>query len=631
MPTEQEVAYHRSFLSPYYLENLRSPGWFAKKRKPEEIETIRRRNPDEFERVREILAKAIDAQHVRGMYVTRRNEFATHTEWLEGNPKDYLVAEVIVHTSLPQGAVKHPTTGQIALPRVGNPLTGYVQGRQLHPTLMYPKMDQAFETYATPFERTWSSLIPNAMKWQFHPIVDQNFTVIGHTSSGVKASDPSLSPLIVPLKDINQLRSGAGHGGSLPYEMNNPDFFLRNGIPIFVTPLAVPRYGADNRFSITYVAPPRWTIWNFAPGLASTNWLVHTLLDGEVVHMEMYSTPSQHVESVGFTPFDLLGVAKVVVYLGAKIGSRLTRAYVLRAESKREARKALNGATEELANKSKAKLARHVGAGGAGTFRGLKLSRGYDPRMGIPEEHLKPMIEAAKEAQVIAMFRANKAVAIPLIRQGAHGKPMWAKFKTSKETGVLTAATKEEIETAYKNGAFVVHADQVARRTARRVTMQNGKEVIEEVPLNGNWKVEPGQVVMKDGKPIVGDYDLLGVAPIKSPGRNINVVPEDAVFGNWTGPDVEKYRKAVNPKLDKPRVLHGAQDGYGGKPEYRGLTDDTAYAVFPDGRTYIMEGRQAQQNFYDALGRQAKSKEPAPVGRPDWHKEGNRVIQGGKK
>ena len=264
-------------------------------------------------------------------------------------------------------------------------------------------------------------------------------------------------------------------------------------------------------------------------------------------------------------------------------------------------------------------------------FKGLKLGRGYDPRMGIPDEHLRPMIEAAKEANVIAMFRANKAAAIPLIRQGAHGKPKWAQFKTSSETGVLTAKSADEYQLVFKNNHFVVHADQVTRRTARRVTTQNGKDVIEEVPLNGTWKVEAGQVVAKDGKPIVGDYDLLGVAPIKSPGRNISTVPDDVTYGDWTGPDVEKYADAVNKRFDQPRVLHGAQDQYGGTPKYRGLTDDTAYAVFPDGRTYIMEGRKAQETFYEALGRQAKSKEPAPIGKPGWHQEGDRIVREGTK
>ena len=71
------------------------------------------------------------------------------------------------------------------------------------------------------------------------------------------------------------------------------------------------------------------------------------------------------------------------------------------------------------------------------------------------------------------------------------------------------------------------------------------------------------------------------------------------------------------PRLDEPRVLHGAQDAYGGKPEYMGLTNDTAYAVFPDGRTFIMEGKLAQEAFYKALGRQAKEA-GAPIGIPGW-------------
>jgi hypothetical protein len=154
-------------------------------------------------------------------------------------------------------------------------------------------------------------------------------------------------------------------------------------------------------------------------------------------------------------------------------------------------------------------------------------------------------------------------------------------------------------------------------------------EKVEEMEIkNPFWEVKEGQILAPDGKPIVGDYDLLGVAPVNSPGRNINVVPEDAAYGNWTGPDVERYRAAVNRpgRLDEPRVLHGAQDGYGGNPKYMGLTDDTAYAVFPDGRTYVMEGRQAQQEFYDALGRQAKQP-GAPVGKPGWHEDSDRVVR----
>src|SRR5262249_17489560 len=156
------------------------------------------------------------------------------------------------------------------------------------------------------------------------------------------------------------------------------------------------------------------------------------------------------------------------------------------------------------------------------------------------------------------------------------------------------------------NRHFVVGADGKAYRIV------DGKKEVMEVK-SPFWTVKEGQVLAPDGKPVVGDYDLLGVAPIHSTGSNVTLVPEDVVYGDWTGPAVEKYKAAVNARLEKPRVLHGAQDGYGGDPKYMGLTDDTAYAVFPDGRTYVMEGRKAQETFYEALGRQtAAGQYPRP-------------------
>jgi hypothetical protein len=129
------------------------------------------------------------------------------------------------------------------------------------------------------------------------------------------------------------------------------------------------------------------------------------------------------------------------------------------------------------------------------------------------------------------------------IRKGAHGKPMWAKFKTSAETGVLTVKVPADHALAHANGYFTVGHDGLVHRTI----MKNGKPQVEILKVDKPfWKMEPGQVIAKDGKPVVGDYDLLGVAPIKSPGRNINVVPEDAAYGDWKGPDVAKYQKAVN-------------------------------------------------------------------------------------
>jgi hypothetical protein len=188
------------------------------------------------------------------------------------------------------------------------------------------------------------------------------------------------------------------------------------------------------------------------------------------------------------------------------------------------------------------------------------------------------------------------------------------KFKTSKETGVLTAQTADDIALVEKHGYFLMGADGVARRKI----MKEGKEVVEELRFkNPYWKVEKNQVIDPTlQKPVVGDYDLLGVAPLKSPGSSVAGVPKDIETGDWTGPWVQKYAAAANKQMgNPPRVLHGAQDQYGGVPKYMGLTDDTAYAVFPDGRVHIMTGKQAQQEFYDAIGRKTAADafpRPAP-------------------
>src|SRR5262245_28650523 len=56
---------------------------------------------------------------------------------------------------------------------------------------------------------------------------------------------------------------------------------------------------------------------------------------------------------------------------------------------------------------------------------GLRVVKGYDAAMGIPKSHFLKMVEAAREAKGIAVFRANKSAAIKLIEGGAHPKPKY--------------------------------------------------------------------------------------------------------------------------------------------------------------------------------------------------------------
>jgi len=245
----------------------------------------------------------------------------------------------------------------------------------------------------------------------------------------------------------------------------------------------------------------------------------------------------------------------------------------------------------------------------------LRVVKGYDPVMGIPQADFEKMVAAAQEANGIAVFRANKQAAIPLIEQGAHPKPKYYNaFKTSAETGVLTASKPADILTVYQHGDYVVADDLIPRRTIA----VDGKSVTQELKLDRPyWKLEKGQVIKPDGIPIVGDYDLLGFLPNESKGRVIAGVHKDYVRDSlkvdWSGPDVQRYQAAVNAKFDQPRVLHGAQDQFV-HSQFGGLTNDVAYAVYGDGSAVILQGRQGQEAFYGAYNRQtAMGSYPRPA------------------
>lgn len=453
-----------------------------------------------------------------------------------------------------------------------------LNGTNLERIIIEEKQDQNFHAYATRWEVFWSKINKPSVPWSFIPIVDQDIMVVGHIGS-------------VWGEELVFIDDGA-HGTG----RERVDELLELGSLFVGTEQYFKELQKENYRSLGDRAPSVHRL---------TKYSVQTDIDGEVLGAEVVrgGVPHGSVVAPDIDPFSLFGDVRTIIRLGfrllvVEVGVKGARTLVRRVIAKRAARKAAVAA-EKL-------------------FKGLQLGHGHHVKMGIPPEHFNAMVEAAKETNVIAIFRANKDVAIPLIRAKAPGKPMHYKFKTSAETGALTAKTAKDVATAYKHGDFVVDADLVARRKVMRA----GKEVTEELKLqNPVWKLEKGQVIDPKSKlPYVGDYDLLGVAPIKSPGSSVALVPDDVVFGDWTGPWVKKYAGAVNKpgRLDRPRVLHGAQDQYGGNPNYVGLTDDTAYAVFPDGRSYIMEGRKAQEAFYEAIGRKAKSPAPAKIGEPGY-------------
>lgn len=317
MASDAEVQYHRSFLSLYYLDNLKPLEWFEKaKRKTEEIAAIRLRDPRKFEDTRKALAEALKVKYVPGR-IGYGPAQSGGTHWIEGTPSDYAVAEVMKPTQPPQAAVKHPTSGAIAFPNVSIGLTNaYIHDQVLHPVKMYHKIDQRFEEHATPWELVWSNL-SYPYDRGFTPIIDDSYKVIGHFGSvvgGPKGGSFYERSLIVP-RDAN---------------VSSLEVAMAKGVPVFV-------------HSATGL-PSGWRNGNFESTERKIE--VRTGLDGEVTSFQ-YILQGALVQP-WYSPIDIIVAAKIVVNL-TRIGAKVATSLMNKATAKLESRAALNGPTESLA------------------------------------------------------------------------------------------------------------------------------------------------------------------------------------------------------------------------------------------------------------------------------------------
>jgi hypothetical protein len=222
--------------------------------------------------------------------------------------------------------------------------------------------------------------------------------------------------------------------------------------------------------------------------------------------------------------------------------------------------------------------------------------KAYIPESGMTAAHFKAVQEVAQLQQVIAIVRNTNTASTPLIEKGCPSKPQTVKAKTDARTGVVTAGNPKEIEQAYKAGYFVIDADGVARREV----VEGGKPTKQELKIDAPfWSVAQGQIIDPEvKKPLVGDYDIQAVFSPKNPGQNIALVAKDGVkVSNIESPIVRNFRSTVNQKLDRARMLHGAQDQFAG---FAG----GATVFMPDGTVRLLEGEGKVKAFYESIGRQ---------------------------
>jgi hypothetical protein len=214
----------------------------------------------------------------------------------------------------------------------------------------------------------------------------------------------------------------------------------------------------------------------------------------------------------------------------------------------------------------------------------------YFKESGMPRNHFKAILEVVDEEGLIPVFRLTNLKSMEGIRKGFPAKKIDLSLKTSPTTGIVTAKTESESGIARKAGYYVVDSDLVPRNAEGKAMKLGNKP---------DWRVKPGQVIDPvQKKPVVGDYDLLGVIDLKAPGRNISLATSDGKsVKNRTNPQTERLVKAINAKLDQPRAMHGAAD------QFADLADEGAIVFLQRMKAVYLPDGASVKKLYEMIKR----------------------------
>ncbi|MFK7821558.1 MAG: hypothetical protein AB8G99_22780, partial [Planctomycetaceae bacterium] len=386
-----------------------------------------------------------------------------------------------------------------------------LNGNKLHDLKIIEHVDQDFSAYATPWERRFSHLVGNS-RWhrKTQAVVNHQYVVIGYTMT---VSGRSLYAPTMGRQILQRL--------------------LKEGVPVYV----------DNK------PADGWDVVGFTEEI----WTVIVAVDGEV--LAVLDSTVVGVEPSDCQLYDLVEMGQVVAKIGVAVAEKVVRSLVRRGTRKKS--------TQVLTGRTVAKAREAMVQATARATTAFVAKKGSARSAGMTEAHFSAMKAAAKETGLIGIVRNTNAACIKLIKRGCPAKPVDIKANTDALTGVVTAKNKGEIDDAVRAGYYVVDGDGVARR---RFIGADGLAKIEELKLsNPFWKVQKNQIIQGGQRPLplTGDYDLMGVIDPKSVGQNLALVAKngrDVV--DISGPTVDRFRRAINPKLDQQRVMHGAQDQF---------------------------------------------------------------------
>jgi hypothetical protein len=440
-----------------------------------------------------------------------------------------------------------------------------IAGNEIRPTFIVDKLDQTFAEVATPWEKEFSALVKDGPD-RFVPLVDHTYAVVGHIGT-VKGMG------LIKVKDSTI--SSYEHGAIAEY------------------------VAAEEVVLVSNTVPDGWEVFNhLQPNPIFT---VATDIFGDVQSGDITDSMPGAVSTAApwelvMDVLDVVALATGVLALGKVLAVGLVktiarRKFVQMVTSR--AKEVLGRTVGQVLARRAARRAARQAAVNAGKASWREVA-------GITREHHEMFIRAAQKENLTIVVRHTNPKSIPLIEKGCPGKPKNLEFiNTSPESGIVMANSALEVSQAQRLGYYVVTGDG---KTAARFVKLGDKEVPEIINLNSPfWKVEKGQVidpVMK--KPIVGDYDLMGVIDPKNPGQNIHlVVSNKELVTDISSPIVKRAAKAVNDQMPFPRVLHGPQDAY--KGFRKGAT-----AFEPDGTVRHFVTEAEVKAYYESLGRQTR-------------------------
>jgi hypothetical protein len=404
MSSEQEVAYHRTFLSRYYVAQVAADARASgNRRTDDEITAIRNDDPDAFEDARKALAVLLKVPYRAGAMVNQsRGDVGDRYTYIDGSPSDAQVVEYLRPRNPPPQSV-NPTTGVAAIP---NPLVGvadaYLNGVALLRTTMYSKMDQQFDDYASLWEKAFSTLMAPYYSgytpaYAFMPIVDDSWQVLGYYGT---------------------LQGGQGCGLLVPEGAKQmmKDFMLDGEIKDYLDK-QVPMMAWPGKRGH---GPAGWESGDF--GVSDYTYGVWALPDGSVIGVQVVGN-RDGVEDT-WQPTDIVMAGKALLDLG-KLG--LVTIKILGGGAGRwVGQKILQGATAYLAKKALQELAEEFGNEAAERSRGTccrhSEESGEEERKGFDRRRIGTIGPKQMEPKPLAQPPARRPKSVGGCQEESSGR-----------------------------------------------------------------------------------------------------------------------------------------------------------------------------------------------------------------